>query len=92
MKNQLELAQDAFAIALGRMRGLESIADELRRPLDLKQAHQLWTRILAFPPRPRQERVAGIEQEVEVARMEFQLARDALHLAQEREEAARRAA
>ncbi len=92
MMKQLELAQDDFAIAHSRMRALESIADELRRPLDLKQAHRLWTRILAFPLRPRQERIAGIEQELEIARMEFQLARDSLHSAQARAEAARLAA
>jgi len=92
---QLESAQDAFVIALRRLRALESLAAELKGPLDLEHAHELWRRVTSAPPRalqPPNKSVARLEGELEIARSEFRAAREALRIAEAAAAAAVRAA
>jgi hypothetical protein len=92
----LEAAQDAFVIALRRLRALEEVAAQLRAPLDLEHAHQLWSRIAHAPALPPQAHAGGrarlpdnIDDELRATRASFNRAREALQLA---EAAAARAA
>jgi hypothetical protein len=84
---QLEAAQDAFVIALRRLRALEEVAAQLRAPLDLEHAHDLWSRIAHAPLRPRHAPAANqdpadLELEVLAARARFHELREALRQAE----------
>ena len=78
----LEAAQDAFVIALRRLRVLEEAASQLRAPLDLEHAHDLWAQVARVrgPGAPR--RTASLEEEIRTARAMFQQTREMLRAAE----------
>jgi hypothetical protein len=73
---RLEQAQDAFVVGLRRLRALEELAVQLRAPLDLQHAHDLWTRIVQAPFRFQKSPAANQDTSV-IA--ELQAARDGFH-------------
>jgi len=78
----LEAAQDAFVIALRRLRVLEEAASQLRAPLDLEHAHDLWAQVAQVrePGAPR--RTASLAEEIRAARTVFQQTREVLRIAE----------
>ena len=83
----LEAAQDAFVVALKRMRALEEIAARMRKPLGLGQADDLWTRLAALPRLTIAHAKANgqaptIDDELRAAREVFAQVREALRIAE----------
>jgi hypothetical protein len=83
---RLEQAQDAFVVGLRRLRALEELAVQLRAPLDLQHAHDLWTRILHAPLRSQKTPAANQEtsviSELQAARVGFHELRELLRCAE----------
>jgi hypothetical protein len=85
-QTRLEQAQDAFVVGLRRLRALEELSMQLRAPLDLQHAHDLWTRIVHAPLRfqksPGADHDTSAISELDAARESFHELRELLRFAE----------